>query len=162
MGSGLTPGFTVPRLNSMTSTADMLLLQAPAKRECANRLETTGSSVRDDLASLVRLVEASCQHCDHLSHNAFVAASSDAQRDLLHMRARIEGIGRQVRDTIATFNRLLEHLQALSDRSQPSIPIRFADRDVPSMATWVQHLPSDGLLRCEHELPKTRDQKCQV
>jgi hypothetical protein len=113
----------------MESTPDDRLFQPSLEREFACCGDAAGLSVADDLIALVRLVETSLQDCDCLRHTAFVASSPDAQRDLLHMQARIGGIGRQVGDAIATFNRLQERFLTESARGRQVRPAPLSDRD---------------------------------
>ena len=116
--------------DSMDSAPDSRLFQPTLECESAfGGADEPGPSFAIDLFALVRLVETSHQACERLRHTSSVASSHAAQRDLLHMQARIAGIRRQVGDAIATFNRLQDRFRTESARGRQVPTASLPDRD---------------------------------
>jgi hypothetical protein len=70
----------------------------PIVRVISQPASTLGEAVRQNVAVLAHNVGAALKHADELSISYSSVLHGDTFRDVLHLRARIEGISRQIKD----------------------------------------------------------------
>lgn len=92
------------------SLSDRTSIQRAPRNDCE-----FGSAVREELDELSDRVAVALRHADDLGRSAPGMCSTDMQRDVLHLQARIAGIGRQIDDARETLERMRR--RAASDQS---------------------------------------------
>lgn len=92
----------------MIPSAEVFRIDRPVREQRIPSFPNPGSDLRHDLNDVAAKARHAFSLGDELLGDSPGCGSIDCQRDVLHLRARIEAVARQIDDAILTLDRIEE------------------------------------------------------